>query len=215
LQAAIDAEDWLKGAAPVHTVLSAPRAWRLGLIYFCLVAGLYGVGFWLPTLIKGTGISSALQIGLLSALPYVCAVVGMVAIAHRADARGERRWHLAVPAALGALGLVTTTLWSHDSGVALPALCLATLGILATLPLFWSLPTGYLGGYGAAAGIGLINSVGNLAGFASPFLVGWLKDQTQMLGAGILVLAALLLLAAALTLQLPRDLAPSPKAAAL
>jgi nitrate/nitrite transporter NarK len=195
----------------VGSVLSAARTWQLGLIYFCLVAGLYGVGFWLPTLIKGTGIASPLHIGVLSALPYACAVAGMIAIAHSADRRGERRRHLAVPAALGALGLVVTTAWSHDSAVALAALSVATLGILSALPLFWSLPTGYLSGFGAAAGIGLINSIGNLAGFASPFLVGWLKDQTQMLGAGILVLASLLFLASVLTLRLPRDPATRPE----
>jgi D-galactonate transporter len=205
LQANIDAEDHEKPTVPVLTVLRSARTWHLGAIYFCLVAGLYGVGFWLPTLIRNTGVENLLHIGFLNALPYAVAVVGMLLIAHSADARRERRWHVAIPAALGALGLSLTTWWSHDSVVAIAALSLATLGIISALPLFWSLPTATLTGMGAAAGIGLINAIGNLAGFASPYLVGWLKDATQAYGGGILVLAGLLLLGAWLTLRIPAD----------
>lgn len=203
LQAAIDAESQAKPQASVLVVLRGARTWHLAAIYFCLVAGLYGVGFWLPTLIKNTGVDSPLSIGLLSALPYACAVVGMILIAHSADRRAERRLHLAIPTALGGLGLILATLWSHDSVLGLAALSLATLGIVSSLPLFWSLPTAHLSGYAAAAGIGLINSIGNLAGFASPFLVGWLKESTQTLAAGMIVLAVLLWLGAVLTLAIP------------
>lgn len=205
LRANIDAEDQRKQAVPVLTVLRGARTWHLGAIYFCLVAGLYGVAFWLPTLIRNTGIDDLVHIGFLNALPYAVAVIGMILIARSADARRERRWHVAIPTALGALGLALTTWWSHDSLVAIAALSLATLGILSALPLFWSLPTAYLTGMGAAAGIGLINSIGNLAGFASPYLVGWLKDATHSYGAGILVLAGLLLLGAWLTLRIPAN----------
>lgn len=138
-------------------------------------------------------------------MPYAVAVIGMILISRSADARRERRWHVAIPTALGALGLALTTWWSHDSLIAIAALSLATLGILSALPLFWSLPTAYLTGMGAAAGIGLINSIGNLAGFASPYLVGWLKDATHSYGAGIMVLAGLLLLGAWLTLKIPAN----------
>lgn len=206
LRARIDAEDQTKRSIPVMAVLRSGRTWHLSGIYFCLVAGLYGVAFWLPTLIRDTGIVDPLRIGFLNALPYALAVAGMLLVARSADARQERRWHVAGPAALGALGLLLTTAWSHDSVTAMAALSLATLGILSALPQFWSLPTAYLTGAGAAAGIGLINSLGNLAGFASPYLVGWLKDTTQGFGTGILVLAALLLLGAWLTLRIPTNL---------
>lgn len=209
LQANIDAEDQRKQAAPVLTVLRGARTWHLAAIYFCLVAGLYGVAFWLPTLIRNSGIDDLLSIGFLNALPYAVAVIGMILISRSADARRERRWHVAIPAVLGALGLTLTTWWSHDSVIAIAALSLATLGILSALPLFWSLPTAYLTGMGAAAGIGLINSIGNLAGFASPYLVGWLKDATQTYAAGILVLAGLLILGAWLTLKIPANLTGS------
>jgi MFS family permease len=115
LQANIDAEDQRKRAAPVLAVLRGARTWHLGAIYFCLVAGLYGVAFWLPTLIRNTGIDDLLHIGFLNALPYAVAVIGMILISRSADARRERRWHVAIPAALGALGLALTTWWSHDS----------------------------------------------------------------------------------------------------
>jgi len=203
LQEQIDRDERDKAAIPVLTVLRSGRVWHLSLIYFCLVAGLYGIGFWLPTLIKATGIGDSLSIGLLSALPYACAVVAMVLISRSADRHRERRWHVAIPALLGAIGLILTTVWSQDTVLAMFALCLASLGIITTLPLFWSMPTAYLTGMGAAAGIGLINSLGNLAGFASPYLVGWLKDATQSLSAGILVLAGFLVLAALLTLMMP------------
>jgi cyanate permease len=206
LQAQIDRDEQDKEAIPVLTVLRSGRVWHLSLIYFCLVAGLYGIGFWLPTLIKATGVGDSLSIGLLSALPYACAVVAMVLISRSADHRRERRWHVAIPALLGAVGLFLTTVWSQDTALAMAALCLASLGIITTLPLFWSMPTAYLTGMGAAAGIGLINSLGNLAGFASPYLVGWLKDATQSLSSGIMVLAGFLVLAAWLTLMMPARL---------
>lgn len=206
LRQAIDDENSRKESVPVAAVLRSPRVWHLSLIYFCLVAGLYGIGFWLPTIIKATGVRNSLGIGLLSALPYAFAVAAMIAISRSADARRERRWHVALPALLGALGLGLTTLWSHDTLLAMCALTLASMGIITTLPLFWSMPTAYLAGTGAAAGIGLINSLGNLAGFASPYMVGWLKDATQSMNAGVLLLAALLVLGAWLTLRVPARL---------
>ena len=183
-----------------------PRVWLMALIYFCLVMGLYGVGFWLPTLIKASGVKSPLDVGLLSAIPYACAAMVMVLVGHSADARRERRWHVAIPALAGSIGLVLSTVYTDNTWVAMAALTLATSGIITSLPLFWSLPTAFLGGTAAAAGIALINSLGNLAGFVSPYLVGWLKDATHSTNIGMLALAASLLLGAALTLLVPAAL---------
>lgn len=189
--------------APIGTVLSSGRVWLMGLIYFSFVMGLYGISFWLPTIIKQTGISDALKIGLLSAIPWAFAVVAMVLVARHADQTGERRWHIAIPGVLGAVGLVLSVLWRDDTTLAMAALTLATMGIMTTLPSFWSLPTAFLAGTGAAAGIALINSLGNLAGFASPYAVGWLKDATQSTNSGVYLLAASLVVGAALTLSVP------------
>jgi len=187
-------------------VLSSPRVWLMSTIYFCLVAGLYGVSFWLPTIIKSTGVKDNFVIGVLSAVPYAFAVVAMIIASRSADARRERRWHVAVPALLGALGLVLSVVWGQNTVLAMAALTLATMGILTTLPLFWSLPTAFLAGTAAAAGIGLINSLGNLAGFASPYAVGWLKDATQSTDVGMYGLAVVLVLGALLTLSIPARL---------
>ncbi|WP_454056118.1 MFS transporter [Cupriavidus sp. Marseille-Q8015] len=203
LERNIAAEDAHKEDAPVRQVLASPRVWLMSAIYFSFVMGLYGVSFWLPTIIKQTGVTSAFHIGLLTAVPYGCAVIGMVLFAYSADRRGERRWHIAIPALLGALGLVLSVQWHGNTALAMVALTLATLGILTTLPLFWSLPTAFLAGTGAAAGIALINSLGNLAGFISPYAVGWLKDLTHSTDSGMYLLAACMVVGAALALSVP------------
>lgn len=196
-------ENQHKEDPPVRQVLSSPRVWLMSAIYFSFVMGLYGVSFWLPTIIKQTGVKGALDVGLLTAIPYGCAVIGMVLVAYSADRRGERRWHIAMPALLGAVGLVLSVQWHGNTAMAMVALTMATIGILTTLPLFWSLPTAFLAGTGAAAGIALINSLGNLAGFISPYAVGWLKDMTQSTDSGMYLLAVCLVVGAALTLSVP------------
>ncbi|RZT42903.1 MFS transporter [Cupriavidus agavae] len=203
LERNIAAEDQHKEDPPIRSVLSSPRVWLMSAIYFSFVMGLYGVSFWLPTIIKQTGVKGALDVGLLTAIPYGCAVVGMILVAYSADSHGERRWHIALPALLGAVGLVLSVQWHGDTMLAMVALTLATIGILTTLPLFWSLPTAFLAGTGAAAGIALINSLGNLAGFISPYAVGWLKDLTKSTDSGMYLLAVCLVVGAALTLSVP------------
>lgn len=206
LERNIDAEEATKEDPSLGTVMSIPRVWLMALIYFSFVMGLYGIGFWLPTIIKATGVTDAFAIGLLSAIPYAAAVVAMILIARSADKRRERRWHVAIPAVFGALGLVLSVIWAHETALAMLGLTLATMGILTTLPLFWSLPTAFLGGAAAAAGIAMINSIGNLAGFLSPYMMGWLKQATSSNDAGMYMLAAFLVLGALLVLSVPKRL---------
>jgi D-galactonate transporter len=206
LESQIQAETSQKQEVSLGQMFSNPRVWLMSLIYFCFVMGLYGVSFWLPTIIKTTGVTDTFNIGLLTAIPYATAAVAMILIGQSADARRERRWHVAIPAVLGSIGLVLSTMYDHNTLLAMSALTLATVGIITVLPLFWSLPTAFLGGAAAAAGIALINSLGNLAGFVSPYLVGWLKDQTHSTNSGMYVLAASLLLGAVLTLSVPKHL---------
>ncbi|MGS0743809.1 MFS transporter, partial [Glaciimonas sp. GG7] len=179
LEAAVVA-DQKDNVSPKSTggVFKDVRIWHMCFIYFCIVMGQYGLSFWLPTLVKASGVEGALNIGLVSAIPYLCAVVAMILIGRSSDRLRERRWHLMLPALLGAVGFVVSALVADNTVIAIIFLSFAAIGVLTCSPLFWSLPTAFLSGTGAAAGIAVINSVGNLAGFVSPFLVGWLKDTT-------------------------------------
>src|SRR5262249_46350841 len=141
-----------------------------------------------------------------SAIPYITAAVTMVLVGRHADKTRERRWHVAIPAICGAVGLTLSTVFGHQMAFALLALALGTAGITTTLPNFWALPTAFLSGTAAAAGIALVNSFGNLAGFVAPYLVGWLKDQTSSTNAGMYMLSGILVVGAALVLALPAKL---------
>jgi len=206
LERNIAIEDAGKEEHSLGTVLASGRVWLMSLIYLSFVMGLYGVSFWLPTIIKATGVTDAFSIGLLSAIPFAVAVVVMIVVARSADQRRERRWHVAIPGLAGALGLVLSVGWAHNTMLAMTALTLATAGIITALPLFWSLPTAFLAGAGAAAGIAMVNSIGNLAGFLSPYAVGWLKQATGANDSGMYMLAAFMVLGALLALSVPARL---------
>jgi len=191
---------------PLAQLFRNGTVWLLALVYFLCVMGLYGVSFWLPQLIKNSGVKDVFAIGLLSAVPYFVAAVVMVLAARHSDRTGERRWHTAGAALAGALGLVAATLYSDNTAIALAALSVATAGILSTFPIFWSLPTALLGGAAAAAGIAMINSIGNLAGFVAPYLVGAIRDATGSTASGIYLIAASLLAGALLAVAAVRRL---------
>lgn len=176
------------------------RVWLLALIYFCLASGLYGVNFWLPTIVKGMGITDLEQIGLVSAVPWLAAAFAMVAVARSADLRRERRYHVAVPALLGAVGLAASVPLAGHPAAAIAALALGTCGLLSSIPLCWSLATAFLGGAGAASGIALINSFGNLSGFAAPYLMGFIRERTGSTDLAMYTLAAVLVFGAVLVL---------------
>lgn len=180
-----------------------PRVWLLCVIYFCLVAGIYGAGFWLPTLIARTGVENPLAIGMLTVLPNAVAVVTMVAIGRRSDASRERRWHLVTPALMGAVGWVLTVRYGSHTAIALVGMTLAVAGVATSLSQFWCLPTAILGGAAAATGIAVINSIGNLAGFVTPWVIGWIIDHTQSSDLGITALAASMCLGCVLVLTMP------------
>ena len=198
-----------KGTQSKHSIgaiFGDRRVWLMCLIYFCFVMGQYGLTFWMPTLIKATGVTGNLNIGLFSAIPFGCAIVAMNLIGRSADAHRERRWHLVVPAIFGAVGFIVAASFVHNTVVSVAALSLAAAGVLTCAPLFWSLPTSFLSGAAAAVGIAAINSVGNLAGFVSPYLVGYLKDATQSTQSGMYVLAGTLVVGAIAVLRTPARL---------
>jgi ACS family tartrate transporter-like MFS transporter len=185
--------------------------WRLGLLYFLIVVGLYGQGLWLPQIIRGSSQLSDLAVGLLSAAPALAAAVAMVAIAAHSDRSGERHAHVALPLVAGALGFAATAAVLDSPLVAAAALSLAAIGFTGALGPFWTLPTSFLSGSAAAGGIALINSLGNVAGFAGPYLVGVVKDATGGFAGALITFALLMLAGAALALQLrgARRLAPA------
>lgn len=190
----------------IASVFTNPKVWLMAAIYFCCMMGLYGISFYLPTLVKASGVKDALDVGLLTAIPYTCGVIATLLVARSADRMHERRWHFAIASALGGLGLFLSTVYGDNVVLALMALSLGTAGMLSTMPVFWTYPSAILSGAAAAAGIGLINSVGNLAGFVSPTIVGWLKDITGSTNAGMYFVAGALVIGAGLALLQPRHL---------
>jgi ACS family tartrate transporter-like MFS transporter len=167
--------------------LTKPRVLVLALLYFCIVVGLYGIGFWMPQVLQTFGLTP-IEIGFLTAVPYLFASIAMVISGRHSDLTGERILHLALPLFLAGAAFA----WSA-TGAPLPltmaALTLAAIGIYAAVSTFWSLPTAILTGTGAAAGLALVNSVGNLGGLAGPSIVGAIKQATGSFTAALLFLA--------------------------
>jgi MFS-type transporter involved in bile tolerance (Atg22 family) len=139
----------------------------------------------------------------MSAVPYLAAAFFMIAMGRSADRRDERRWHLAIPLVLGAAGLAIAAIAAADPMLSLLGMTLATMGALTGLPMFWPLTNGYLSAAAAAGGFALINSIGQAAGFFSPYLVGWIKDASGGTEAALLALAGALLLGMVLVLCTP------------
>jgi D-galactonate transporter len=185
------------------SVLRNPNVWILGIIYFCIQSGVYSINFWLPSIIKASGFNDPNVIGWLSAIPYLAASVFMIVVGRSADTRRERRWHLAIPMLLGVGGLVVAANFAANPAIALFGLTLATMGALTGLPMFWPLSSGFLSAAAAVSGVALINSTGQLAGFLSPYLVGWIKDATQSTDLALYILAAVMLIGVMLVLRIP------------
>jgi MFS transporter, ACS family, tartrate transporter len=210
-----DERRWLVEAMEVERALGAAAhgatlraglldrgVWMLASVYFLLVVSAYGFNFWMPQIVKALSGASDLGVGALTALPYAMAATGMVLMAAHSDRTGERRRHVAAAAWLAALGFAASVALGAHPVLSFLALCFAAVGTFSATPPFWSLPTAFLRGTGAAAGIAFINSVGNLGGFAGPYLVGAVKDLTGSFAGGLLILAAAPVLAGVLVLRL-------------
>jgi nitrate/nitrite transporter NarK len=180
--------------------LRTPGVWILTLIYFCLVSANPTLGFWGPTIIKNMGVKSDSMIGLLSAVPYVVAIVALVLVGRSSDRMLERRYHTALSCLAAAVGLVLIGVFAHTPLAAFAAFVLAVVGVLSAFAPFWQMPTLMLASTGAAVGIALINSIGNLSGWLGPFFVGWFMDRTGATSGGLYVVAGIEALAAVLIL---------------
>ena len=179
-------------------VVKNGRVWWLAGVYFCCMMGLYGVSFYLPTLIATAGAKDPLQVGLLTAVPYTVGIIAMILVARSSDRSKERRWHLTLAIAVAAIGYYASTLHTGSVALSLLTLSVATAGVLSAMPVFWTFPSALLTGTALAAGIALINSIGNLAGFVSPSIIGWMKEVTQSTNAGLVVVAGSMLTGAIL-----------------
>jgi len=183
------------------------RVWALALVYFCGVVCFYAVNFWMPTIIQELGIpkSDFLMVGLISMIPWGLAAVAMVVWGAHSDRTGERRWHAAGGLLVGIVGLIGLALVGHSPVPSIIALSLVTVGILAWVATFWSLPTAFLSGTAAAAGIAWINSVGNLGGHFGPDLIGRIRTATGGASeAAFYTLAAVAFVGAIIILVLPK-----------
>jgi ACS family tartrate transporter-like MFS transporter len=184
----------------VAQALVNPRVLGLSLVYFGAVATNYGLSFFLPQIVKSFGLNTFVTT-LVSATPYAVGLIGMVWWGQRSDHVVERRFHTAFPLFVAAAGIAVSTVFD-DPTLKMISLCVAGFGIFANLPVFWTLPTAFLSGAAAACGIAVINSIGNLAGFAGPFAMGWIKDHTGSYTGGLLLLAALGFIAMGIVLLL-------------
>ena len=199
----MDREHASKRSGETHSLkagLTDPRVLALALIYFGTSAGLYTLGIWAPQIIRQFGLTP-IEVGLLNAVPPSIAVIAMVLWSRHSDRTGERTWHVVIPCLLAATGLALAGFAGSVAAV-IAALTLVNIGISAAKPPLWSMPTTFLSGTGAAAGIAAINSIGNLGGFVGPSMIGWIKSLTGSFAGGLYFVAGLLILSAAVTLIL-------------
>jgi len=178
-------------------VLTDRRVLALSMIYLFSVTAGYGIVFFLPQILKSLGHSNFVT-GVLTAIPYTIGVAGLLLWGHSSDRRGERRWHLITALAVAAVGLVGVA-WFHGSYWAIAAMAIVAVGSYGSRPSFWPMPSMFLTGAAAAAGIALINSIGNLGGYVGPFIVGWIKDSTGSFQMGLYFLAACAAISALIT----------------
>jgi MFS family permease len=217
LQARLDDERKRREAIRKYTLgeaLTNPRVLGLSLVWFGINSGGYGLNYWLPQIIKGaatdigldevTGIPMNSLTGYLVAVPFAFAIVAMIWWMRHSDATHERVWHVAGPAIVCGLSLIAAAYLSSPV-LAAGALIVCEMSLFAALPVFWTLPTGFLTGSAAAGGVALVNSIGNLGGFAGPYAIGWIKDATGGTTPGLVVLAACSIMAGVVTLLMGHD----------
>lgn len=187
------------------------RIWLLAFVYFALNMGSYGVALWLPNVIRSLSGMSDFQLGVLSTVPYIAAAITMVLVGLHSDHSGERRWHVALSASAGAVALLSFG-QSHSLAPVIAALSIAVMAVFSMCGPFWAIPSNFLSGTAAAAGIALINSVGNLGGFFGPYVIGRVRTSTGQFGGGLLTIGAFLAAAAIVVLLVrPRPLSDTPK----
>jgi MFS family permease len=199
LEQKLEAEDSHKAEHKLIDAFRSGKVWVLCAIYFTLMIGLYGIAFWMPTIVKEFGVKGYLKVGLITAIPYGVSVIGMILLSNRSDKTGERRLHYVANVVAGAAGLVLSGVFASNPVLAIIFLSVGTLGVIGSMPLFWPLPSAFLAGTAAAAGIGIVNSVGNLGGYFGPNIPVWAKNFSADPSAALYIIAGILLMGAGLT----------------
>lgn len=183
---------------PLKSLYSLPILWFLTLIYALMQIGIYGINFWAPTIIRDAGVSSVLDIGVIAAVPYILGATAMVVITRMAEKAGKHRAYSVWVSIIAAVGLIMCTLFPQNLVVTLAGIAIAVGGSLTAIALFWGFPGAYFTGATAAAGIAIINSVGNLGGFVGPYLLGSLTTIFGSPRYGLMTLGASLFLSGVL-----------------
>jgi MFS family permease len=186
------------------------RIYVMSLAYFGMMCGIYAISFWLPTVLQENGVEGTLTIGLLTAVPYVFAIAAMLVLSRTSDRFGDRRWHTIVPTAVAGAALLVAALYGHAFALSFGALIVATAAVWAAYTVFWAVPAEHFGGTAAAGGIALINTVGILGGFVSPYLIGLVKDVTGSTQIGLLAMVGLLAMATGALFLLRRPAGAGP-----
>lgn len=198
LQTNLETEKKHKTACKLGDAIKSKKVWALCLIYFTLMIGLYGITFWLPTIVKSFGTKNYFETGLISAIPYIVATIGMFILSKHSDKTGERRLHYVGNVSVGAICLILSGVFASNHFLVMVFLSIAALGILGSSPLFWPLPPKFLAGTAAAAGIGIVNSVGNLGGYFGPNIPMWAKFISADPSAALYIIAGILIFGAIL-----------------
>jgi nitrate/nitrite transporter NarK len=190
----------------MSAALGSPKVWLLSTVYFLNTLVTYGVFLWFPTILRDAAGRGGRRLTLLSAIPFAAALVAMVLIGRHSDRTGERKGHVAVCALTGAAGLVVAILFPHSVPLLVAGFTLSQVGQRSVMSVFWAIPPILLAGTAAAAGIALINAIGNLGGFVGPTAMGALRQGTGAYTRGLMVLAGALVIEAVLVMniRLPR-----------
>jgi MFS transporter, ACS family, tartrate transporter len=198
------------GHASVLRSVTSGRVWLLSIIYLMNTSVTYGIFLWLPPMLEEAAGSSGLGISLLTAVPFAAALVAMVLVGRHSDRTGERKLHVAACAIAGAAGLFLAVAFKGNLWLLVLSFTICQVGQRSVMSVFWAIPPMLLGGTAAAAGIALINAVGNLGGFFGPTMMGWLRDMSGGYNGGLLVLACALILEAVLVASLRLPAAKRP-----
>lgn len=184
-----------------RAVLRDPKIYILASAYFCIIFSIYAMSFWLPAILKAQGVNDTMQLGWYAAIPYVAAACGMYWIGRRSDRVGERRYHCAVPAGIGAILLLLYPFADGNLTAALALLTLATAMMFMAYTVLWAMPSEHIKGEAAAGGIALINTIGLSGGFWGPAIIGWAKTATGSANLGIVIVGGVFLCAALVILS--------------
>ncbi|MBK5065995.1 MFS transporter [Burkholderia sp. R-70199] len=166
------------GTSSFRVAVSRPIVWLLGVLYFSIGIGFFGVSVWLPQVIRQMSNLSLVQIGFVNAIPFLLGTIAMLLNGKHSDRTRERRWHLAIPLAIGTAGLVASAMTSTNPALSFAFVCIATTGIVGALSVFWAVPSAFLSGAGAAGGLALINTISAFSGFTAPYMIGWIRSMT-------------------------------------